>query len=91
VNSLCHRFGSQPYPAQDHSRNNGFVALIMLGGGWHNNHHRFPRSARQGLTWWQIDPTYLVLVALRRLGVVWAIRVPAAAAVTAPGELRTQE
>jgi fatty-acid desaturase len=47
----------------------------MLGGGWHNNHHRYPRSARQGLRWWEIDPTYLGLCALRQLRVVSAIRV----------------
>ena len=90
VNSLAHRFGSQPYATQDHSRNNWFVALIMLGGGWHNNHHRFPRSARQGLRGWQIDPTYRVLVVLRFLGVVSALRVPTRAAITEPGALRTR-
>jgi len=93
VNSLAHRFGSRPYATHDHSRNNWFVALIMLGGGWHNNHHRFPRSARHGLRRWQIDPTYRVLVVLRSLGVVSALRVPTRAAITAlraPGELRTR-
>jgi stearoyl-CoA desaturase (delta-9 desaturase) len=75
VNSLAHRFGTQPYPTGDHSRNNWFVALIMLGGGWHNNHHRYPQSARQGLRWWELDVTYLVLVVLRWTGLVSAIRV----------------
>jgi stearoyl-CoA desaturase (delta-9 desaturase) len=75
VNSLCHRFGTQRYPTGDDSRNNWFVALIMLGGGWHNNHHRYPRSARQGVRWWEIDVTYLVLLALRTTGIVSAIRV----------------
>jgi stearoyl-CoA desaturase (Delta-9 desaturase) len=82
VNSLTHRFGSRPYPTTDQSRNNWFVAIIMLGGGWHNNHHRYPRSARQGLRWWEIDVTYYSLVALSWLGVVRDI-------VTAPAAPRS--
>jgi stearoyl-CoA desaturase (delta-9 desaturase) len=82
VNSLAHRFGSQPYATGDDSRNNWFVALIMLGGGWHNNHHRYPRSARQGLRWWEVDPTYLGLRVLRQLRVVSAIRVASSAQVS---------
>lgn len=76
VNSLAHRFGARPFPTPDHSRNNWFVALILLGGGWHNNHHRHPRSARHGLRWWELDVTYAVLVVLGWLGLVSDIRVP---------------
>ena len=76
VNSLAHRFGARRYQTPDHSRNNWFVALIMLGGGWHNNHHRHPRSARHGLRWWELDATYGVLVVLGWLGIVSDIRVP---------------
>jgi stearoyl-CoA desaturase (delta-9 desaturase) len=76
VNSLAHRFGARPYATPDDSRNNWFVALIMLGGGWHNNHHRHPRSARHGLRWWELDVTYAVLVVLGWLGVVSDLRVP---------------
>lgn len=84
VNSLAHRVGSRPYATRDHSRNNWFVALIMLGGGWHNNHHRHPRSARHGLEPWQFDPTYRVLVWLGRLGVVWGIRAASVSEPVAP-------
>ena len=76
VNSLAHVFGSRPYPTRDDSRNNWFVAVIMLGGGWHNNHHRYPQSARQGIEWWEWDPTYYALVALSWLRIVWDIKVP---------------
>jgi stearoyl-CoA desaturase (delta-9 desaturase) len=69
-------FGSRPYPTADDSRNNWFVALIMLGGGWHNNHHRYPQSARQGLRWWEFDPTYYALRVLAWMRVVWDIREP---------------
>ena len=91
VNSLAHRFGTRPYPTPDHSRNNWFVALIMLGGGWHNNHHRHPRSARHGFRWWEIDVTYQVLVVLGWLGIVSAIRVAPVPALSAAGVPRTPE
>jgi stearoyl-CoA desaturase (delta-9 desaturase) len=78
VNSLCHMFGTRRYDVSDDSRNNWFVALVMLGGGWHNNHHRCPRSARQGVLWWEIDVTYYVLRALACFHVIGNIYEPAA-------------
>ncbi|HWB12976.1 MAG TPA: acyl-CoA desaturase [Pirellulales bacterium] len=74
VNSLAHLWGSRRYETRDQSRNNLFVALVTLGEGWHNNHHFYPSSARQGFFWWEIDPTFYVLVALARLGLVWDLR-----------------
>jgi stearoyl-CoA desaturase (delta-9 desaturase) len=85
VNSLAHRFGYRTYDTPDDSRNNWFVALIMLGGGWHNNHHRFPRVARQGFRWWEVDVTYYLLKLLERLRVVWDIREPPIAATVRRG------
>jgi stearoyl-CoA desaturase (delta-9 desaturase) len=74
VNSLAHRFGARPFDTKDNSRNNLFVAAIMMGEGFHNNHHRFPTSARFGFEPWQIDIGYCTLVVLEKLGVVWDIR-----------------
>jgi stearoyl-CoA desaturase (delta-9 desaturase) len=45
-----------------------------MGGGWHNNHHRYPAAARAGFTWWEIDPAYLVLRMLAAVGIVWDLR-----------------
>jgi stearoyl-CoA desaturase (delta-9 desaturase) len=56
INSLAHVWGSRTYETTDTSRNNLFLALITCGEGWHNNHHRFPGSAAQGMRWWQVDP-----------------------------------
>ncbi|MEP6484823.1 MAG: acyl-CoA desaturase, partial [Rudaea sp.] len=61
INSLAHRFGSRRYDTHDDSRNNWLLALITFGEGWHNNHHFFPGSARQGFRWWEIDMTYYAL------------------------------
>jgi len=74
INSLAHRWGSQRYATEDDSRNNLFLALLTLGEGWHNNHHWFMTSARQGFFWWEIDITYYVLRALAAVGVVWDLR-----------------
>lgn len=74
--TLCHRQGSRPFRSQDDSTNSLLVAILMLGDGWHNNHHAFPTSAKVGLSWWQVDPTWWVIVGLKRLGLAWDIRVP---------------
>ncbi|HWA36971.1 MAG TPA: acyl-CoA desaturase, partial [Burkholderiales bacterium] len=78
INSLAHRYGTRRYPTRDDSRNNVWLALLTLGEGWHNNHHYFPRAARQGFYWWEFDPTYYALRALAGLGVIWDLKpVPA--------------
>lgn len=76
VNSLCHMFGSRRFKTGDESRNNLFVALITMGEGWHNNHHRYPSSERQGFYWWEIDLTHYLLKALSLFGIVWDLREP---------------
>ena len=73
VNFGCHRWGYRTYATRDDSRNNGLVAALTLGEGWHNNHHRFPRSARAGLRRWEIDPWYGVIRAMAVLGLAWNI------------------
>ncbi|PPT05782.1 Fatty acid desaturase [Geitlerinema sp. FC II] len=76
VNSVCHVWGSRPFVTEDYSCNHGLVAILTLGEGWHNNHHAFPYSARQGLTGWQIDPSWWFIQLLEKLGLAWDVRVP---------------
>jgi stearoyl-CoA desaturase (Delta-9 desaturase) len=61
INSLSHIWGSRRFATPDESRNNWILALVTLGEGWHNNHHFFMSSVRQGIRWWEIDVTYYVL------------------------------
>jgi stearoyl-CoA desaturase (Delta-9 desaturase) len=78
INSLCHVWGKRRYQTEDQSRNNLWLALLTLGEGWHNNHHFYQSSARQGFRWYEIDLTYYALVALSWIGVVRDLRpVPA--------------
>lgn len=78
INSLSHRFGTRRYPTTDNSRNNPLLAIITLGEGWHNNHHWYASSARQGFRWWEIDITYYLLLVFEKCGLIWDVRpVPA--------------
>jgi stearoyl-CoA desaturase (Delta-9 desaturase) len=79
INSLSHVFGVQRYRTGDTSRNNWLLALLTLGEGWHNNHHYFPSSARQGFYWWEFDLTYYLLKTMAWLGLIWDLKtVPSA-------------
>jgi stearoyl-CoA desaturase (delta-9 desaturase) len=76
INSLAHVFGSRRYETGDHSANNFWLALITLGEGWHNNHHCYMSSARQGFFWWEIDLTYYALKVFERFGLLSNLREP---------------
>ncbi|MGL6074376.1 MAG: acyl-CoA desaturase [Fimbriiglobus sp.] len=83
VNSVCHLLGSRRFATKDQSRNNWFVAFFTLGEGWHNNHHHYPSSARQGFKWWEYDFSYCVLKVLSWVGIVWDLREPTPRALSA--------
>jgi len=70
VNSITHLFGTRRYETRDSSRNNALIAFLTLGEGWHNNHHFFPGSARQGFFKGEIDLTYYGLKMLAWFGLV---------------------
>jgi stearoyl-CoA desaturase (delta-9 desaturase) len=77
INTLNHMFGSRRFETRDESRNNILTAIFAAGEGWHNNHHRYQRAARNGFYWWEFDPTWYVIRAMAAVGVVWDVqRVP---------------
>lgn len=57
INSLAHIWGSRPYELGNSARDNGLLALVTYGEGYHNYHHRFQYDYRNGVRWWQFDPT----------------------------------
>ncbi len=73
INSLCHFFGRRDYKTDDESRNLAWLSVFTFGESWHNNHHAFPTSARHGLRWWQVDPSWMVIRGLEKLGLVWDV------------------
>ncbi len=76
INSLSHVFGTKRYVTGDDSRNNWLLAFITLGEGWHNNHHCYMSSTRQGFYWWEYDVTYYTLKMMSWVGIVSDLREP---------------
>jgi stearoyl-CoA desaturase (Delta-9 desaturase) len=76
INSVAHVHGRKRYVTGDDSRNNWLLALFTMGEGWHNNHHAYQSSARQGFRWWEIDMTYYVLAILSWFRIVWDLKAP---------------
>jgi stearoyl-CoA desaturase (delta-9 desaturase) len=76
INSLSHKFGRRRYPTTDESRNSFLLALVSMGEGYHNNHHRHQASAAQGFYWYEVDLTQYVLRVLNTLGIIWDLRAP---------------
>jgi stearoyl-CoA desaturase (delta-9 desaturase) len=77
INSVNHLVGSRRFDTADESRNHPLTALVGLGEGWHNNHHRYQAAARNGFYWWEVDLTYYVICVMERLGLAWDVhRVP---------------
>jgi stearoyl-CoA desaturase (Delta-9 desaturase) len=68
VNSVCHFFGRRRFDTDDFSTNVFWLALPSLGESWHHNHHAFPRSARHGLRWWEVDPSGLIILGMKKVG-----------------------
>ena len=91
INSLSHWWGSRVYDTTDSSKNNPVLAIVTMGEGWHNNHHYYPRSCRQGFHWWQIDLTFYVLRALQAVGIVWDIHVPSKKVIEGNVEVRPRK
>jgi stearoyl-CoA desaturase (Delta-9 desaturase) len=78
INSLAHVRGRKRYVTADDSRNNWLLAIFTMGEGWHNNHHAYQSSVRQGFRWFEIDVTFYILKALSFTGLVWDLKTPPA-------------
>ena len=76
INSLCHMLGKVRYKTGDTSRNSLILAILTMGEGWHNNHHYYATSVRQGFFWWELDISYYVIRILAGLRVVWDLKSP---------------
>jgi stearoyl-CoA desaturase (delta-9 desaturase) len=74
INTINHMFGSRRFDTIDESRNNPLTAFFAVGEGWHNNHHRYQRAARNGFYWWEFDPTWYVIRAMAAIGLAWDVQ-----------------
>jgi stearoyl-CoA desaturase (delta-9 desaturase) len=76
INSVAHVLGRRRYVTGDDSRNNWLLAVFTMGEGWHNNHHAFQSSVRQGFRWWEYDPTFYLLRLMGYAGLIWKLKSP---------------
>jgi stearoyl-CoA desaturase (delta-9 desaturase) len=74
INTVNHMFGSRRFDTIDESRNNALTAFFAVGEGWHNNHHRYQRAARNGFYWWEFDLTWYVIRAMAVVGLAWDLQ-----------------
>jgi len=74
INSINHMFGSRRFETVDESRNNALTAFFAAGEGWHNNHHRYQRAARNGFYWWEFDVTWYVIRLMQAVGLAWDVQ-----------------
>ncbi len=87
VNSVAHTIGSQPYCRKGSARDSFFTALVTLGEGYHNFHHRFQLDYRNGVRWYQFDPTKWAIWSLSKLGWTKELRRTPVAAIRRAREL----
>lgn len=76
VNTVCHMYGEQPFKIRDNSRNIGWLALMTIGGSYHNGHHAEPASPREGHFEGQVDVAAGFVRLLERAGLVWDVKWP---------------
>ena len=65
INSAAHYIGKQPYSLENTSRDNPYIAILTLGEGYHNFHHRFQYDYRNGVRWYDLDPTKWLIKSLQ--------------------------
>jgi stearoyl-CoA desaturase (delta-9 desaturase) len=83
INSLTHLVGRRRYATPDTSRNSLVLAVVTMGEGWHNNHHHYPRAARLGFRWWEVDAGYAIVKAMSWLRLASDLNHPTPAALRA--------
>ena len=74
INTINHMFGTRRFETIDESRNNAVTAFFAVGEGWHNNHHRYQRAARNGFYWWEFDPTWYTIRLMAAVGLAWDVQ-----------------
>ncbi|WP_150137925.1 acyl-CoA desaturase [Candidatus Enterovibrio escicola] len=75
INSLAHMWGNQPYTEKNTARDNGVLALLTFGEGYHNFHHIFENDYRNGIYWWQFDPTKWLIKSVSMIGLTQKLRI----------------
>ncbi len=83
INSLAHMVGTRTYSHEVSARDNGWVALVSFGEGYHNYHHKFPADYRNGIRWYHWDPAKWFIWGLKAVGLARGLRETPEAAIAA--------
>jgi len=74
INSICHMFGRSTYDIYATAKDNWFIAFLTFGEGYHNFHHRFASDYRNGVRWYQWDPSKWTIALLGKTGLAWDLK-----------------
>jgi stearoyl-CoA desaturase (delta-9 desaturase) len=74
INSICHIWGDQPYDTSNSSRDSWWISLITFGEGYHNYHHMYQSDYRNGIRWYDYDPSKWLIWTLSKLGLAYDLR-----------------
>lgn len=74
INSIAHWLGDQPFDDRNSPRNHTFTALLTLGEGYHNFHHEFPSDYRNGIEWYDYDPTKWLINTWKTFGLAYDLK-----------------
>jgi len=64
INWYAHKIGYVNFKVSDTAKNLLPIDILMMGEGYHNNHHKFGGRANFGIKWHEIDPTYPIIYIL---------------------------
>lgn len=74
INSLAHTWGKRRYSNDNSARDNGWIALLTWGEGYHNFHHAFQADYRNGVRWWQFDPGKWLIATASTVGLAYDLK-----------------
>ena len=74
INSICHIWGDQPHGTSDSSRDSWWISLLTFGEGYHNYHHMYQSDYRNGVRWYNFDPSKWLIWTLSKLGLAYDLR-----------------
>ncbi len=74
INSICHLWGGQPHGKDDTSRDSGWVSLLTFGEGYHNYHHTYLRDYRNGVKWYNFDPSKWLIFSLSKVRLAYNLQ-----------------
>jgi stearoyl-CoA desaturase (delta-9 desaturase) len=70
INWFAHKYGYTNFKTKDTSRNLMPIDILMMGEGFHNNHHKYQKSPNFGKRWFELDPVYPAILLFKKLRII---------------------